>query len=642
VGAAAVTLAATAAVAVSATGASSAKNTAVGHAAGVATATPKAMDGTLLSGTLPSSGTAANGGTIVAGQLTGQTPTDISPIISSAVCSSDTFQFVSDMYIPLYYGPTGGTPAIDASLGAAEPAKFSNGDKTVKITIKPGLKWSDGSPVNGEDVAFDYYLLKAAATASPANWCQYSSSTQFPFNVKSISYSGNTVTMNLKGSVNPTWFIDNQLQDTNGGVYPLPVTDWNVNSSGQHLTDWATNPKDALAIYQNITNTNGADSPSQFATSPLWKVVDGGYKLKSFDATNSSFVLTPNSSYGLSPKPTATFEDNTYTSSTALVDAMESGSVEIGQIDPGSQLPLIPTLKGKGFSVFGAPEWGWFGGFFNFKDTTNHFNKVIAQPYMRGVMAELTNESAIAKDVWHGWAVPAYGPVASAPSSPYLSAASTKANYPYSPKKAVATLKAHGWSVKPGGQTTCAKAGSGAKDCGAGIPKGTPIKFVWADQPESAAATGVEEATVFSTEAKQAAGINVTLQTKTFNFLTQFYNDQNPAAKKYQNDWGVNNYGGINTDYYPTEDGVMNTNGALNMGYYNDAKANQLMIKSTTSPSLAAIGNEVKYFAQQMPVLYMPVQDWITGVSSKIGGTKDGFLQMTQQELNATLLWVKK
>ena len=43
--------------------------------------------------------------------------------------------------------------------------------------------------------------------------------------------------------------------------------------------------------------------------------------------------------------------------------------------------------------------------------------------------------------------------------------------------------------------------------------------------------------------------------TKTFNFLTANYNDQNPAAKKYANDWGVNNFGGINIDYYPTQDG---------------------------------------------------------------------------------------
>lgn len=641
-----VVVAAIAAVVVSVTGASSAKNnTGAKNNAKVASssAAPTTKeDGTIVKGWLPKNGTAASGGTIVAGQLTGQTPTDISPIINDATCSTDTFQFVSDMYIPLYYGPKGATPAIDESMSAAEPAKFSDGDKTVTITVKPGLKWSDGTPVDGQDVAFDYYLLKAAATASPANWCQYASPTEFPFNVKSVSYSGNTVVMHLKSSVNPTWFVDNQLQDTNGGMYPLPATDWDVNTKGQKLTDWATNPKDALAIFQNINNTNGADSPAQFAKSSLWKVVDGGFQLKSFNTTNDSYVLAPNKSYGLSPKPNFTFEEDTFTSSTALVNALESGTVEIGQIDPATQLPVIPALRSKGFSVFGAPEWGWFGGFFNFKDTTDDFDKVIAQPYMRGVFAELTNESAIAADVWHGWAVPAYGPVASAPTSPYLTAAATKADYPYNPKKAVATLKAHGWKVSPGGETTCAKPGTGSGDCGAGIPKGTPIKFVWADQPESAAAAGVEEAEVFTTEAKQAAGIDVTLQTKTFDFLTSDYNDQNPAAKKYEGDWGVNNYGGINTDYYPTEDGVMNTTGALNMGAYADPTANKLMVASTVSPSLKAIQNEVKYFAAQMPVLYMPVQDWVTAVSNKVGGTTDGFLQMTQQQLNATLLWVNK
>ncbi len=638
-----VVFAAIAAVIVSATGAS-AKNdgkTVVGHAA-VATVKPRAVDGTLLAGTLPKNGTAASGGTVVAGQLQGQTPTNIDPIINGATCSTDTFQFVSDMYIPLYYGPSGGTPAIDESHSAALPPKYSNGDKTVSFTIKPGLKWSDGTPVNAEDVAFWYYVTKAGTDESPANWCQYASPTEFPYNVKSLSYSGNKVTMQLTHSVNPTWFTDNQLQDTNGGVYPLPATDWDVNSSGQKLTDWATNPKDALAIYENLNNTNGADSPSQFATSPLWQVVDGGFKLQSFNTTNDSFVMTPNKSYGLSPKPNFTFEDNTYTSSTALVNAMESGSVELGQIDPATQLGSIPTLTQKGFSVFGAPEWGWFGGFFNFKDTTNDFNKVAGQQYMRGVFAELINQSAIVTHVYHGWAVPAYGPVAEAPTSPFVPKNVTKPTWNFNPTAAAATLKAHGWHVVPGGQTTCAKPGSGASECGAGIPKGTPIKFVWANQPESAASTGVLESYAFGSEAKKAAGIDVVFQTKNFNFLTSNYNDQNPAAKKYVNDWGVNNYGGIFTDYYPTQDGIMNTAGALNMGGYADPKANDLMGKSIVSPTTAAIQNEVAYFAKQQPVLYMPVQDWITAVSNKVGGTTNGFLQMTQQQLNATLLWVNK
>ncbi len=276
--------------------------------------------------------------------------------------------------------------------------------------------------------------------------------------------------MHLTHSVNPTWFTNNQLQDTNGGVYPLPANDWNVNASGQHLTDWATNPADAKAIYDNL-NKPGTDV-STFATSPLWKVVDGPFKLQSFNTTNSSYVLVPNKSYGLSPKPNFTFDANTYTSSTALLDAMKSGSVEIGNLDPGTQLPQIPTLEHDGFSVFGGPGWGWFGGFFNFKDATGHFNKIIAQPYIRGVFAQLTDQSAIVAHVYHGWAVPAYGPVAEAPKSPFVPSNVTKPTWTYSPKTAVATLKAHGWNVKPGGRRPAPSAGSGPRTVRRRHPEG--------------------------------------------------------------------------------------------------------------------------------------------------------------------------
>ena len=334
-------LAAIAAVVISATGAS-AKNDATGKTASSST-TGHWVDGTLLNGTLPKNGKAASGGTMTYGEITGQTPTDIDPIINGATCSTQTFEFVADQYVPLYYGPNGATPEINEGMSAAQAPKYSNGNKTVTITIKPGLKWSDGSPVNGEDVAFYYYVLKAATNESPSNWCQYASSTQFPYNVKSISYNGNTVVMNLTHSVNPTWFTNNQLQDTNGGVYPLPANDWNVNASGQHLTDWATNPADAKAIYDNL-NKAGTDV-STFASSPLWSVVDGPFKLQSFNTTNSSYVLVPNKTYGLSPKPNFTFDANTYTSSTALLDAMKTGAVEIGNLDPGTQLAPDPGAR---------------------------------------------------------------------------------------------------------------------------------------------------------------------------------------------------------------------------------------------------------------------------------------------------------
>ena len=49
--------------------------------------------------------------------------------------------------------------------------------------------------------------------------------------------------------------------------------------------------------------------------------------------------------------------------------------------------------------------------------------------------------------------------------------------FPYSVSAAGNLLKSHGWNVVPGGISTCAKPGTGAGQCGAGMPAGTKLTF---------------------------------------------------------------------------------------------------------------------------------------------------------------------
>src|SRR5581483_8151743 len=230
------------------------------------------------------------------------------------------------------------------------------------------------------------------------------------------------------------------------------------------ITDWDTNAADAKKIYDYLNKQGG--SVSAFGTSPLWKVSDGPFELTSFNATNSSFNLTPYANYGGTPKsPASQVQVQTYTSFTAELNAVKSGSVDVMVgLDP-SQLAQTASLKAQGIDVFGGPSWGWFGGEFNFKDTTNHFDKVIAQQYIRQAMSMLFNQPAIIQGVYKGAAVPAYGPTPSAPTSPYAPASASKPTYPYSPSGAVTLLKSHGWHVVPGGTSTCAKPGTAAGEC---------------------------------------------------------------------------------------------------------------------------------------------------------------------------------
>jgi hypothetical protein len=156
---------------------------------------------------------------------------------------------------------------------------------------------------------------------------------------------------------------------------------------------------------------------------------------------------------------------------------------------------------------------------------------------------------------------------------------------------------------------------------------------VWANTPESFSSTASLESEVLASAAKQYAGINIQLQTKTFNFLIANYNDANPAAAKYTNDWGVNNYGGLFTDFYPTGEGTWNAGGGFNTGGYSNPTADSLMNASVHSGDTNAIKNEVNWFEKDPPVLFSPDADYLLGVNiHKVGGQPEGWTAPTQQQ----------
>src|ERR1700685_3797495 len=79
-----------------------------------------------------------------------------------------------------------------------------------------------------------------------------------------------------------------------------------------------------------------------------------------------------------------------------------------------------------------------------------------------------------------GRATPPTGPAPASPPSPYLPKDAKTNPYPFSVSAAVTLLKKNGWTVHPGGTDVCAKAGTGAGECGAGIPAGTKLAFNFA------------------------------------------------------------------------------------------------------------------------------------------------------------------
>jgi peptide/nickel transport system substrate-binding protein len=599
-----------------------------------------AVSGTLaqpgLYGKLPPASTPTYGGTISYGQLTGNTPNYIFPVVPSGNASTYNYSWLQVMWLPLYNNfAYGSSPGIDYAVSLAEKPTFSDGDKTVTIQLKPGYKWSNGQPVDAQDVLFDIALVKAAVGESAANWASYTPG-YLPDSLASISASGSdTVVMHLKRAFNPGWFLNDQLALN---LYPLPSTAWNVASAGGPHLDWNV-PANAKKIYDYLSKAGG--QVGTFGANPLWRTVDGPYALSSFSPVTSSFVLKANPSYGGSKPYATTIDGVTYTGITPMLNAMRTQSVDIATVD-FSQLTDVSSLKSLGYSVFGLPDFGWAGDIWNFEDTTDHFNDIVSQLYFRQAMAHLVDEPAIIAGIYHDAAGYAYGPIPAVPKTPYVPANAVNPPYPYNPAAAVALLKAHGWHVVPNGQTTCADAGTGSNQCGAGIPAGTPITFTWYTETDASGPYIPLTDEAVTSEAKQAAGINIQLFQKTFNYISSNLNDPDPSVAKFKNTWGVENFDGYTDAPYPTQNSIFNTTGSFDSGGYSDPKMNALINASVYGSNPNAVTQEASYEAQALPALFLPNSDYIWAVSNRVSGTPQSWLGQTQYGFWPQFWWVNK
>jgi peptide/nickel transport system substrate-binding protein len=271
---------------------------------------------------------------------------------------------------------------------------------------------------------------------------------------------------------------------------------------------------------------------------------------------------------------------------------------------------------------------------FNFKDTTDHWDKVIGQLYIRQTLAHLENQAAIIHGAFGGAAAPAYGPVPAIPATAYVPGDAATNPYPYSISAASQLLSSHGWKVVPNGTTTCQSPGTGPTNCGAGIPQGQNLNFT--DYYTNDPAAEGQETTQLASAAKQV-GINVTPVAKTFNFIVDQYDD--PVMPSNNNKWQVENYGGFTENAYPTTDTIFNTGGNDNEGDYSSRTADRLIHNSRFSTNPNAVKEEAAYLTTNLPALFLPNQDLIYAWKG-ISGPPDSFANLTQYEFTPEYWYV--
>jgi peptide/nickel transport system substrate-binding protein len=581
-------------------------------------------------GAVPDMATGAEkAGTITVAAPPNSAPTWILPLITGAADSVFAeYEFDYQMYRPLYWYYNGVEPTETPAMSLANEPVWSDGDKTVTFTLKSTYKWSNGDPITAKDVEFWFYETKAALKVSPANWAAYSPGLGIPDEVASVSApSASTVTMKLTKAVNPTWFTEDML----GDVQPWPSSVWDIDATGgKPVTDWATNPADATKIYNYLSAES--KSLSTYASNPLWQVVDGPYKLSSFTASNGAFTLAPNATYG---GPHATTESTVqfvpFTSDTAEYNAIEAGSVDVGYV-PLTNVPKLGTLTSK-YNDFGYSDFGFNYVSYNFGDTTADFNNIIDKLYIRQALAHLEDEEGYIHAFFNGAGGQAFGPVPVLPKSPYTPASASTNPYPFSAADAASLLKANGWTVVPNGTDTCAKPGTGAGECGAGIPAGT--KLAWNVYYVTDPAVIGEQVQDWASQAK-TVGITMNLSSTNFDYAIANFND--PSSPKTVNKWAMDDFGGFSISTYPTTFGLFNTTGSENLGDYSSPVANTLISDSITSPSASAVTNEASYLTLQQPGLFQPNPDGGFGTASivvwskSLSGAPQSFEGLTQDQ----------
>jgi peptide/nickel transport system substrate-binding protein len=556
-----------------------------------------------------SSGTPVSGGTAVFALPPATTPNYIFPYTSSAYISDvNIFNLQSLLYRPLYWFGQNGQPTLNSSLSLANYPTF-NGNK-VTITLKP-YKWSNGTQVTAQDVMFWLNM----ELADPDDYGAY---TGFPANVKDMTVVSPTeLTMVMDKSYNQKWFVYNDLSQ----VTPMPAA-WDKTASGP--SSCATTASDCTAVY-NYLDAQSKDLTT-YVSSPLWSVVDGPWKLSAFNADGHiSFV--PNKSYSGPVKPKlAVFQEVPFTTDAAEYDVLQSPSsstkIDFGYL-PQQDAPAKPAnaavggnpLASKGYTLEPWTFWAINYYVVNFQSSISDHAAIIKQLYFRQALAYLMNQAAVISGPLRGYGTPTVGPVGAAPVTSVLSAtgkASLSSNagpFPFNPGKAKSLLTSHGWTVVPNGTTTCAKPGSGAGECGAGITKGTALSFNF--PYDTGTAWTASEMTQLQSNAA-SIGIKLNLEPKPFDQVTSLAAG-NCVVAKIPCDWDMANWGGgwsFAPDYLPTGEELFLSGAIANSGGYTSSTNDSLINKTLVSNNVQDMYAWQDYLAPQLPMEWQPQADY--------------------------------
>ncbi len=469
---------------------------------------------------------------------------------------------------------------IDWNQSVASNVKSNKAGTVYTVNLNKKWRWSNGQPVTSKDLIFTWNVVKAAsATNAPLPWPYVGAGTgDIPAGIKSVQADGPyQVTFTLDKPANQQWFIYNGLIQ----LVPMPAKVFDKYGSNwtqeiKYLGSIATNPSTAQ------------------------KASDGPFELVS-SVQNQSTVLKPNPAYG-GHKATVNKLIFVYEASNdAEFAALKTGTVNFGYLDP-SQLGSSRALTSIGDSIYPGYSLGVFWTEMNMWPASP-YRSIFDSLYVRQALQESTDQNAIVKSIYHGYAEAQYGPLPVLPNSKFYDAKG-EPTVPYSLSAAKKLLEKHGW-----------------KDVNGVMTKGKQkMKFtlMYVEGSEST----LQEVQLMQQDWKRI-GVQTQLKGENFNDFISMTSDHTNTkwALAVGSGWDYNGPG-----WMPTGGQLFSSTAPSGTGYadpHEDALINATHKPyATEAQFMNAFFAYEAYTAQQMPFLWDPNPAIIYVASPNVVGAK--------------------
>lgn len=515
----------------------------------------------------------------------------------------NVIEFQALMYRTLYYFGNTGKPEVDYDLSIGEEPVWSEDGLTATITVKP-WKWSNGETLCADNVLFWVNLMKVKG----ARYGEYVPG-YFPDNCVDYGKAAeDKVYFTFDKPYSKRWMLMNQFST----ITPLPRA-WDRTTAGP--ANASGDLADVEAVYDylmeqqgNAVEENNAHR-TQWADSPIWSIVSGPWRLKSY-TLEGVVTFVPNEHYSGPNKPhidefrqLPTFSDE------EQYQMLQDGKVQVGYLplsfadgsteDPtrGGDNPLAATHKLVPQVVYCIRYIS-----LNFNNPTVS-GKLIAQTYLRQALQSCLDQDSAVREIYQGYAYRQNGPVPMIPATDLVSPGQRGRAWPlpFDVARAKRLLEDNGWDTSRT-PAVCVRPGTGPGEAGEGIPAGTKLSILLRYVEGRPALT--ELMTRYKRAAAEA-GIELRLQEVYGSILVA---EDAPCVPSEETPctWELCCWNGGWVYHHPTGEIVFKTDAGGNFGHWTDARADELIERTVTSDDLDVLYEYQDYIAEQVPVIFTP------------------------------------